>query len=136
MVFLTISLNVSNLLTKDQGGYIVFGIHTTRKLVTGFFAGTFDHTTSYITGKRISVAKHLIDKLKKCDPWSDHIVESAAKGITIALAEGDYKAARILLALGSSESADKTCLELLKAAIDICALNDEIIYDLIPFYDK
>ena len=112
----------------------MFGISYTKKLFIGIFVGIMDRTISRLTGKRIFIADFILRKLRKCEPWTNHLYDSALDEITSALKSDDFTIAKILLAISRAEDADANYISLLLSAIPLCAERDEVLINFIPFY--
>lgn len=105
-----------------------------KKCSTWLVAGFSDRMASRVSGKKISFAKHIAEKVDQCEPWTDHIESSSIAGINQAIKDGDFKSARMLLAIGAKDS-KSFCVAIALSAIDFLALGNEVDVSMIPFLE-
>ena len=93
-------------------------------------AGFSDLISSRLFGKTITYGQRVARKIDKCEPWSDHLEESAIENIHEAIRSKEYNVARFFIAFGSKEKAVIECIEILKLAIEFLAHGEEFTFDL------
>lgn len=101
-----------------------------KKAIIWIPAGFYDRMRSRAGENQIKAGKLIAEKFDDCEPWSDHLEVSAISSINHAIENNDFASARGLVAFGTTQTANKECLELVEFAIDLLAEGKEILFDL------
>ena len=101
--------------------------------VRGFLHGSLDEAKMTFTDAEISRFSDTAEMLKRCEPSEIHLYRDAYGEINKAIKQNDYKAARKAVTQYSTETADPSCITVLKTAlIEVCTKCTTLLRESLP----
>ena len=101
--------------------------------VRGFLHGTVDEAKSIFTDAEISRFSDTAEILDRCKPWENHLKRDGYAEINKALKKKDYNAARKAVTKHATETADPSCITILKTAlIEVCTKCTTLLRESLP----
>jgi len=101
--------------------------------VRGFFHGAVDEVVDTFTDTEIIRFGDTTKMLDRCDPWENHLKRDGYKEINKALKKGHYSAARKAVDRCAKETADPSCITLLKMTlVEVCTKCTTLLKESLP----
>lgn len=101
--------------------------------VRGFFHGSIDEVVETFTDSEVIRFKDTADLLGRCEPWERHLKGDAYDQINRALKEENYQKARATVDKYATQTADPSCITLLKMAlVEVCTKCTTLIKEALP----
>lgn len=107
--------------------------HFFRGFVSGGVKGSMDEIKNTFTDAEITRFSDTAKMLDRCQPWENHLERDAVNEINKALKKNDYSAARKAVTKHATETADPSCIEILKMAlVEVCTKCTTLLKESLP----